>query len=109
MLGEKKISVYKNSDISVDDFTYIFTSGLWSLKMAKVPRDYTGRDLEEYYNLVVRTNVIQHPRGIEEGVNRPLQTQFKKILNKFIEEDERDEYKEDEATSGSGIQFFQEI
>ena len=113
MMGEKEIIVDENSDIKVDETTYKGTPGLWSLVMQASPKEYTEDDFEKYRDLVMRTDVISHPRGVVKGISRPAQTYKRKmILNNFIQQhDEKDddveETKEDGGEySGTGVIQF---
>ena len=113
MMGEKEIIVDENSDIKVDETTYKGTPGLWSLVMQASPKEYTEDDFEKYRDLVMRTDVISHPRGVVKGISRPAQTYKRKmILNNFIQQnDEEDndgeETKEDGGEySGTGVIQF---
>ena len=106
VMGEKKITVDGNSNINVDDVSYKGTPGLWSLIMLATPRDYTDEDFESYRDLVMRTNVAEHLRGVQKGTSRPTQTfKRKTILENIMRNDEEEEEEEEEA-SGSGIQFL---
>ena len=74
-MGDKDVTVDGNSNISVDDVIYEGTPGLCSLIMTATPapNSYTNEDFENYRDLVKRTNVMQHPRGVQEGISRPAQ------------------------------------
>ena len=104
MMGDKEITVDEESNISVDGVGYEGTPGLWSLIMLANPSSYTEEDLENYQYLVMRTDVIQHPRGVQKCISRPAQTYKRKtILQNILL---RDQDEEEEQESGSGIQFL---
>ena len=117
MMGDKEIVVDEDSNIHVDDETFNGTPGLWSLIMLKTPKGFTDDDFAAYGKLVKTTDVMQHPRSVIIGTNRPEQTRkytkiFKNITNENDDdettgEEKRDEVEEEgEATDGSGIQFL---
>ena len=107
MMGEKEIAVDEDSNISVDNVTYKGTSGLWSLIMLATPKDFTDEDFENYKDLVDRTDVMQHPRAVVEGISRPMQTYKRKtILEKIKRDDEVEEAEAEQEAGGSGIQFL---
>ena len=101
-MGDKRITVDGKSNINVDDVTYKGTPGLWSLIMLATPKDYTQEDFKNYRDLVIRTNIADHPRGVQD-TSRPART-FKR---KTILESILDKKKEGEGdATGSGIQFL---
>ena len=112
MMGDKEIVVDGNSNIHVDDETFRGTPGLWSLIMLKTPKGFTDDDFSDYGELVKVTDVIQHPRSVILGANRPRQThKYTKILKNITNDEEMsgetsEKKDEDEEEDGSGIQFL---
>ena len=124
MMGDKNVTVDKDSNITVDNKTYKATTGLWSLIMLAAPKGntYNHTDLANYSDLAQRTNVMNHPRGLR-ATSRPMQTvkyqmlQELEITAKKEEEDEEEEEEEedeeeeeedekDEEKQGTGVQFL---
>ena len=96
VMGEKKVIVDENSNIQVDNTTYKGTTGLWSLIMLTAPKDntFTERDLEEYRELALRTNVMNHPLSVGDR-GRPTTTVKRRMLESITQSKE-----------GTGIQFL---
>ena len=63
MMGDKEVTVDKQSNIHVDGNTYKATVGLWALVMEAVPKEneYTNNDLNVYADLVQKTNILYYP------------------------------------------------
>ena len=80
MMGDKEVTVDEHSNISVDNKTYNGAPGLWSLIMSATPKEYTDEDFDAYRDLVKRTDVMQHPRSVVEGISRPTQTYKRKTI-----------------------------
>ena len=108
VMGDKDVTVDDDSNISVDDVTYKGTPGLWMLIMTASPnpKSYTNEDFENYRDLVKRTNVMQHPRGIQEGISRPAQTYKRKVVLEKVMADDAEEEEEEGSKLGTGIQFL---
>ena len=70
MMGDKEVNIDEDSNISVGNTTYRGTPGLWSLIMLTSPKEYTDEDFENYRDLAKKTNVMQHPQGVVEGIYR---------------------------------------
>ena len=128
MLGNKEIKIdQNNNNIHVDGNTYTGTTGLVSLIMDISPKKYTKEDFENYKRLVIQTDLINNPSGLQPN-SRPKQTnKYKnylvKIVNDYkttkIEKEEKEEDDEKEKgeggdddnggandKGGSGIQFL---
>ena len=105
MMGDKEVTVDEDSNISVDNKTYNGTPGLWSLIMLATPKDFNDQDFDAYRELVKRTDVMQHPRSVVEGISRPAQTYKRKTIFKNIMRDGEGE-EENEEVEGSGVQFL---
>ena len=127
MLGNKEIKIdQNNNNIHVDGNTYTGTTGLVSLIMDISPKKYTKEDFENYKRLVLQTDLINNPSGLQPN-SRPKQTnKYKNYLVKIVndyktkiekeEEQEEEEEEEDEGDDddnggandkgGSGIQFL---
>ena len=56
-MGNKQI-IIKDNDITVDNFEYKGTPGLWELITSKNPINYTDEDKEKYWQLLIQTNTI---------------------------------------------------
>ena len=52
--------------------------------MLAAPKEFTNQDLDDYIDLVKRTDVMQHPRSVIEGISRPAQTYKRKTIFKNI-------------------------
>ena len=69
--GNKKILTIAYNNIFVDDEKFRGTPGLWELIMEDKPKNYTKEDLDNYGNLLVKTNALhqnfdpenQYPRA----------------------------------------------
>ena len=58
--GNKKILTIAYNNIFVDDEKFRGTPGLWELIMEDRPKNYTKEDLDNYGNLLVKTNALHH-------------------------------------------------
>ena len=109
VLGDKVIKVDADQNILVDDVVYKGTPGLWSLIMHISPKNYTPEDYNNYKQLVLQTDLINHPRGVHHN-SRPQQTsKYRNYLIKIIEENEKKndgEASKVEEKQGDGIQFL---
>ena len=117
MMGDKDVTVDEDSNIIVDNKTYKGSTGLWSLIMLAAPKgnSYNNKDLENYIDLVKRTNVMNHPRGLS-VTSRPMKTAKRRMLETFtapkreeekVEEEEEDEEDDDvDEKYGRGIEFL---
>ena len=58
-IGDKFVT-FDGDDIKVDGNTYKGTTGFWNLLINKIPDpdEYTAEDLEQYKDLLIRTNTI---------------------------------------------------
>ena len=61
-IGDKPV-VIKDNNIIVDDEEYDGTPGFWELIMLNNPKDFTGKDLNIYGRLMVKTNAIHRDRN----------------------------------------------
>lgn len=134
MLGNKEIEVDQNNkNIRIDGNIYTATPGLVSLIMDISPKKYTKEDFVNYKKIVLQTDLINNPSGLQPN-SRPKQTnKYKNYLAKIVndykakieEEEKEDDEEEDEEEEdedgkeeeegddndnndkgGSGIQFL---
>ena len=56
--GNRKILTIAHNNILVDDEKFRGTPGLWELIMEDKPKNYTKEDLDNYGNLLVKTNAL---------------------------------------------------
>ena len=110
MMGDKNVTVDKDSNITVDNKTYKATTGLWSLIMLAAPKGniYNETDLANYNDLAQRTNVMNHPRGLR-ATSRPMQTVKYQMLQELeitAKKEEEEEEEEEEEKHGTGVQFL---
>ena len=56
-IGNKPISIFQDN-IIIDEREYRGTAGLWSLVTEKRPKDYERDDLEEYKEIMEKTNAL---------------------------------------------------
>jgi len=109
MMGNKEVVVDEQNNIHLDNgaFSYKGTNALWRLIMLKTPEIFEDEDLENYKELLQRTNTIDMPH-MSVG-DRPKNTSkwrfFKDHGLVGGGEEETDEYDE-KPESGSGIQFL---
>ena len=110
MIGNKEIVVDDEYNIHLGDFSFKGTKGLWSLITFKHPDVYDPEDLENYKELLDRTNAINIPH-VTSIADRPRSTAkwrfFKEngIIQSDENEDEEPELEKKEET-GTGIQFL---
>ena len=107
-LGNKKIEVDANKNIHVDGIVYKGTPGLWNLIFEVNPKVYTDEDWHNYKDLVIQTDLINHPTGVNQN-SRPQQTKKYQLIKRALEEqnEELDESKkEDGEKDGEGIHFL---
>ena len=114
MMGDKNVVIDEDSNILVDGMIYEATLGLWALIMLKSPEDntYTSGDLRHYRDLVIHTDVVNHPRNVITGRSRPTTTyKWKHILTPLLKQqsshdaDDLDSM-EDNNDDGDGIRFL---
>ena len=124
VMGEKNITIDKDSNVHIDDHTYKATPGLWELIMMRNPQNYTSSDLLEYEDIVFNTQVISHPFKKKTNQKPKLTTKYKNILKDFLRNypaEEEDDDDDDDADvdeenvedaektkeeGGSGIQYL---
>ena len=132
ILGNKEIKIDENNnDIRVEGVTYRGSSGLWSLVMDISPVHYTNDDYENYRKLVLQTDLINNPTGVQQNSKPERTNKYKNFLAKIVdghesskkqdndddgevgeEEEEEEEEKEKEEQErgveehGHGIQFL---
>ena len=108
MMGNKEVEVDDQNNIHLDNVAFKGTKSLWNLIMHKTPEDFEPEDLDNYKELLERTNVIDIPH-ITSGSDRPKNTAkyrfFKEIGLVQTSREEENEEEEDEK-DGSGIQFL---
>ena len=112
MMGDKEIVVDDRNNIFLDNGAFSFkgTKGLWNLIMVKNPVLFYQEDLDNYKELLHRTNAIDMPRRTS-AADRPKSTAkwrfFKEngIIQSDENEDEEPELEKKEET-GTGIQFL---
>ena len=105
MIGNKKIVVDDDYNIHLGDFSFKGTTGLWHLITFKYPDVYNPEDLENYKELLDRTNVINIPH-VTSAADRPKSTAKWKFFkeNGIVEDD--DEQEQEKKETGTGIQFL---
>ena len=106
MIGNKKIVVDDDYNIHLGDFSFKGTTGLWHLITFKYPDVYNAEDLENYKELLDRTNVINIPH-VTSAADRPKSTAKWKFFkeNGIVENDDEQEQEQKKET-GTGIQFL---
>ena len=120
MMGDKEVALDDQNNIHTGGVTFKGTSALWRLIMHKTPEDIAEEDLENYKELLQRTNAIDMPHTSAGG--RPRNTAKWKLFkenglvgeeedngpeeedNELKEED--NELEEEEGKDGKGIQFL---
>ena len=111
MMGNKEVEVDDQNNIHLDNVAFKGTKSLWNLIMHKTPEDFEPEDLDNYKELLERTNVIDIPH-ITSGSDRPKNTAkyrfFKEIglVQTSREGESEDESEEEDKKDGSGIQFL---
>ena len=128
ILGDKIIEVDRDRNIRIAGVVYNGTHGLWSLIMDINPKRYTKEDYENYKKIVLQTDLINNPQGMNPN-SRPKQTnKYKNYLVNIQEEhqnikdeeeeegkeeqeqEEKDEYKHEEQDEedfkGEGVVSF---
>ena len=89
ILGNKEIKIDENNnDIRVDGVTYQGSPGLWSLVMDISPIHYTNDDYENYKRLVLQTDLINNPTGVQPNSKPKRTNKYKNFLAKIIDEHE---------------------
>ena len=126
MMGDKEIVVDDKNNIFLDNGAFSFkgTKGLWDLIMAKSPMLFYKEDLDNYKELLHRTNAIDMPRRTS-AADRPKSTAKWRFFkeNGIIQEDPGEETEDEQETdeemeqeqgdekvekkeTGNGIQFL---
>ena len=108
-MGNKYIQIVKGGgDFTIDGKRYTGTKGLWSLIMKRKPTDYSHQDLAVYQDVVLRTNVIDHPNNIEPSSRVTTTKKWREIFPLFIKEDIPQHHSGLETTEhvGEGIFFL---
>ena len=120
VLGNKEVEIDDDNNIQVDGVKYKGNSGLWSLIMDISPSRYTNDDYEDYKRLVLQTDLINNPRGVQTNSKPERTNKYKNYLVKIAaeehqtkkeeeedeDEDEEEEEEEEEEERGRGIQFL---
>ena len=73
MMGNKEIEVDDDFNIQVDNSTFKGTKGLWNLITFKYPEIYEKEDLQNYKELLARTNAVDIPY-VTNAAARPKST-----------------------------------
>ena len=116
MMGDKEVVIDDQNNIHIDNAVFKGTKSLWNLIMKKTPEDFEQEDLENYEEILERTNVIDIPHITSTG-DRPKNTAKYRFLKEIglvqtpreeekVEEEEEKESIEEEKKDGSGIQFL---
>ena len=84
VLGNKQVLVDENSDITIDDQTYVGTPGLWAMIMLASPPDgsYTDADEQAYSKLIAQTDLLKRPRDVKPN-SRPQSTIKRKMMDQL--------------------------
>ena len=112
ILGNKEVEIDKdNNNIHVDGQVYEGSPGLWSLIMDTSPKRYTKDDLENYKKLVLQTDLINNPSGVQVTSKPERTNKYKNFLVKIVEEEhemknEERERDDEGMPKGKGIQFL---
>lgn len=72
-MGNKEVIVDIANNIHIDNIIIKGTKGLWRLIMMKTPEVFGEEELENYKELLARTNAIENPRKTSTA-DRPLTT-----------------------------------
>ena len=83
VLGDERVLIDENSDIIVGDRRYKGTPGLWALIMLASPTVYTDDDKENFKDLVIQTDLMNHPRDVKSG-GRPQNTAKHRLMEQFL-------------------------
>ena len=101
MMGNKEVVVDEQNNIHIGADTFKGTNALWRLIMYKTPEVFDPEDMENYKEILDKTNVIDMPHKTnDEG--RPRNT----AKWKFFKENRLVETGELEQKDGHGIQFL---
>ena len=110
MMGDKEIVVDDRNNIFLDNGAISFkgTKGLWNLIMFKSPELYYEEDLDNYKELLDRTNAINMPRKTS-AADRPKGTaKWRFFKEKGITEDDTGEEIENEQDTGEEMKDEQD-
>ena len=111
MMGDKEIVVDDEFNIHLDNSSFKGTKGLWSLITFKYPEVYSKEDLDNYKELLDRTNAIHVPH-VTSAADRPKSTTKWRFFkeNAIIASEENDDEEEPELEkkeeTGTGIRFL---
>ncbi len=115
-MGDKKIQIDKDSNITIDDHTYKATTGLWGLIMLNSPpKDlFTSSDYIEYEDIVYRTQAIFNPITKKSSDKPKMTVKYRTLLKPMLEHyegvDEDEDGDEEEIQTGDkpgkGIQYL---
>lgn len=111
VLGNKEIEVDGANNIHVQGVEYQGSPGLLSLVMDISPSHYTNDDYENYKRLVLQTDLINHPRGVQTNSKPNRTNKYKNYLVKIAAEEHQmkkddDDEEVEEEVKGTGIQFL---
>ena len=114
MMGDKEVEVDDENNIRIGADTFFYSPALWRLIMYKTPVGFEHKDLENYKELLDKTNVIYAPHKTNDA-SRPTHTAKWKFFrengllpaeeDRLLETEEYTDEDEDEK-DGSGIQFL---
>ena len=104
MMGDKEIKVDEYNNIFIDNTNIKGTKGLWRLIMMKTPENYDDNDLENYVELLNRTNTLNSPNKTSPSQKPQNTAKWKFLKHVGIVEPESDE--EEDKKEGEGINFL---
>ena len=103
VLGNKKIEITDNIIIIPEEGTkYPLTQGLLSLIMDISPTNYTEEDYNQYTKLVLQTDLINNPTGLQSNSKPNMTKKYRDYLVKITEANVPHIVEK----SGQGIQFL---
>ena len=112
MMDDKEIKVDEYNNIFIDNTTIKGTKGLWRLIMMKTPENYEKEDLENYVELLNRTNALNSPNKTAPSQKPKVTAKWKFLREVGIIKDEpesdNDEFEEEseDEKEGKGIDFL---
>ena len=110
-MGNKQI-IIKDNDITVDNFEYKGTPGLWELITSKNPNNYTNEDKEKYWQLILQTNTIYRNNNLKSNYPKSskspkwyniIKPVWEEIKKQREAEAEVDTEETEEETEGEGL------
>jgi len=101
LLGNKQVFI-ENDQIKINNISYPATIGLISLIMDITPTNYTKEDIANYKRIILETDLINNPSGID-ARSKPKQTnKYRNFLLPIVKET----IEKQQVHDGSGIQFL---